>query len=197
MVRPDIQSDYPGSHPLPPDNLDNLRIPIVALRPPWFRFHKPIHDPIHFGRSRGGRFDDPSEVYGVLYCGEDAECAFIESYGQRVSRSFTFTELRERTLSIISASRSINLVDLTGSGLVQIGADARLFAGEHRISQHWSRAFFEHHSQPDGILYRARHDPSRRAIALFERDGLDLWSTPIGFDVLGRVLATYRFALVP
>jgi hypothetical protein len=47
------------------------------------------------------------------------------------------------------------------------------------------------------VLYLARHDPSRRAIALVARDDLELWATPLGFDVLGRILATYRFAILP
>jgi hypothetical protein len=133
----------------------------------------------------------------VLYLGEDAECSFIETYGQRTERFLSSFELGQRTLTLVSASRSVALVDLMGARLAQIGADARIVSGEHRISQLWSRAFFEHPSRPEGILYPARHDPSRNAIALFERENLELWATSLGFDVLGRVLATYRFAILP
>jgi hypothetical protein len=89
------------------------------------------------------------------------------------------------------------LVDLTGAGLAYMGADTRLSAGEHRISQLWSRAFFDHPSRPDGRGRAGRDTGYRRAIALFERNEHDLWATSLGFDVLGRILATYRFAVLP
>jgi len=107
------------------------------------------------------------------------------------------TEIMERTLSIISASRPVTLVDLAGPGLAHLGADARLFAGGHHISRMWSRAFHDHSSTPDEILYLARHDPSRRAIALFQRDDLAGWSTSLGFDVLGQVLSIDQVTLIP
>jgi hypothetical protein len=190
-------ADYPGPHPNPPSDFDSYPLPTFTARSPWFRFHPGHRDPIHFGRSGRNRFDDPTETFGVLYLGADPECSFIETYGQKLQRFLTAEEIGKRTLSIVSASRSIVLVDLTGEGLAHIGADSRLAAGEHRISQLWSRAFFDHPSLPDGIIYPARHDPSRRAIALFERPDIELWATPLGFDVLGRVLKTYRFAIVP
>ncbi|MEA2528505.1 MAG: hypothetical protein QOG89_149 [Thermomicrobiales bacterium] len=190
-------ADFPGPHPEPPVDLSSQPLPTTVLRPPWFRFHGSRRDPIHFGRTCRNRFDDPHGAYGVLYLGADPECAFIETYGQRSQRFLTSLELRGRTLSLVSTSRSVVLVDLTGAGLAYMGADARLAAGEHRISQLWSRAFFDHPSRSDGILYPARHDPSRRAIALFERNEHDLWATSLGFDVLGRILATYRFAVLP
>jgi hypothetical protein len=46
-------------------------------------------------------------------------------------------------------------------------------------------------STPRGTIHRARRSP------FFEREDLELWATPLGFNVLGRVLATYRFAIVP
>jgi hypothetical protein len=190
--------DRPGPHPDPPVDIDALELPLFALRSPWFRCHKVDRDAIFFGRSGDGRFDDPLSSFGVLYLGIDPECTFIEIFGQELgSRRLKADEFAGRTLPLISSTRPVALVDLTGPGLVHIGADARLFAGEHRISQRWSRAFFDHPSRPDGILYPARHDPSRKAIALFERDDRELWATPLGFDVLGRVLARYRFAILP
>jgi len=153
---------------------------------------------MYFGATGSGRFGDPQGSYGVFYLGIDPECTFIEVIGRRLGlRTIAIDELASQTLSIISSSRVLMLVDLTGAGLAQIGAEARLFAGDHRISRLWSRAFFDHPSRPDGVLYPARHDPSRRAIALFQRPDLELWATPLGFDVLGRVLATYHLSLVP
>jgi hypothetical protein len=178
--------------------LSNWELPIVRMRPPWFRCHGANRDAIFFGATGRGRFDDPWGIYGVLYLGTDPECTFIETFGQKLGvREVAPEEFAASTLSVISSSRELMLVDLTGPGLAHIGADARLVAGEHDISRLWSRALFDHPSRADGILYPARHDPSRRASALFERDDLVLWATPLGFDVLGRVLATYRFAILP
>ena len=193
-----LGANRPGPLPHPPDNFDGCSLPLITVRPPWFRCHGIGRGAIFFGINGLGRFDDPSGSYGVLYLGLDPECAFIETFGQELGRTVIDPQdLGVRTLSIVSSSRAVTLVDVTGAGLAQIGADARLFSGEHRVSQLWSRAFFDHPSQPDGILYPARHDPSRRAIALFERGDLELWATPLGFDVLGRILATYRFAVLP
>ncbi|HKC14316.1 MAG TPA: RES domain-containing protein, partial [Vicinamibacteria bacterium] len=33
----------------------------------------------------------------------------------------------------------------------------------------WSHALWAHSSQPDGIWYAARHDPTQRSLALFDR----------------------------
>jgi hypothetical protein len=190
--------DRPGPHPNPPDHLSGMTLPLVVVRPPWFRSHGVTRGAIFFGTTGSGRFDDPAGTYGVFYFGSDPECAFIETFRQRLGvRTIALRELAAKTLSVISSSRTLRVVDLTGPGLAHIGADARLSAGEHRVSRLWSRAFFDHPSRPDGILYPARHDPSRRAIALFEREDLEIWATPLGFDVLGQILATYRFAVLP
>ena len=70
---------------------------------------------------------------------------------------------------MIETTEPLRLVDLTGPGLPRLGADARLADGDHQVSQAWSAAFHGHPDRPDGILYRARHDPSRFAVAIFER----------------------------
>jgi hypothetical protein len=62
------------------------------------------------------------------------------------------------------------LVDLTGAGLLQLGADARIEAeADYRASQLWSRAFWSHPDRPDGILYRSRYDGACQCIALYDR----------------------------
>jgi len=97
------------------------------------------------------------------------------------------------------------LVDLSGKGLARIGADARLTSGDdYALSHRWSKAIHDHPSQPDGILYRARHDPSRLSAALFDRLGSRLRAVPTGsfldpanVALLGRILDEFRFALMP
>jgi hypothetical protein len=51
---------------------------------------------------------------------------------------------------------------------MRIGADARLFSGDHEIAQRWSKFLHDHPLRPDGILYPSRLDPEKHALALFE-----------------------------
>ena len=37
------------------------------------------------------------------------------------------------------------------------------------LRQEWSRAFYDHPDNADGILYRSRHDPKQQLAALFDR----------------------------
>jgi hypothetical protein len=103
----------------------------------------------------------------------------------------------------------LSLVDLFGQGcLARIGADSRLFAGSRAIAQRWSRAIYEHpdHLKVHGILYPARHDHTRSAVALFDREGLPRlevnrtvsWYSPEG-DMrftLAAILSVYGFSIV-
>jgi hypothetical protein len=71
----------------------------------------------------------------------------------------------------LDAARPLRLVDLTGPGLAQLGADARLWSGSIRIAQLWSQALFNHPEQPDGIYYLSRLNPARCCAAIFDRVG--------------------------
>jgi len=160
----------PGPLPLPPEDLRSRPLPLVTVGARWYRLHPPRRDPIHFGREATSRFNAPSREFGVLYLASHPACAFIEVFG-RVSGP-TFVEpaqLSRRRLAEIRAPRPLRLVDLGGSGLARIGADARLFAGDHAAARRWSLALFQHPAAPDGLLYPARHDPSLRAAAVFDR----------------------------
>ena len=55
--------------------------------------------------------------------------------------------------------------------LVPLGATAAVYSGPHEFSREWSRALHAHPDQPDGILYRTRHDDDGFGIALFDRAG--------------------------
>jgi len=80
-----------------------------------------------------------------------------------------------RCLTEFYPAMPLSLIDLAGQGcLARIGADSRLFAGSRSIAQRWSRAIYEHpdHLKVHGILYPARHNHTRLAVALFDREGL-------------------------
>jgi hypothetical protein len=116
------------------------------------------------------RFDAPDRSYGVLYAGSDAYCAFIETFARSAgSNIVTTAELEARSLSEMKATRPLRLIDLTQFGaLVRIGADSRLFAGEHSVTQPWSKALHEHPAETDGLIFPSRLDPVRHAIALYQ-----------------------------
>jgi len=142
----------------------------------------------------------------VLYLAADAPGAFIETFGRQPGRLIvTTTELARRSLSIITvrSRRALRLVDLSGAGLAKIGADSRLTSGSYDVSQVWALALYEHPEQPDGLLFRSRHDPSRLCAAIFDRaeDALDARSLGSLADaanavLLGHILDTYGFGLI-
>jgi len=95
-------------------------------------------------------------------------------------------------------------VDLTGPGLNRIGADNRLSTGDYQTSQRWALAFHAHPEQPDGLLYRSRHDPERFCVAIFDRAAGVLTTTDLGSladpanaALLADILNAYGLGLIP
>ena len=170
------------------------------------RMHPVEYDPVFFGKTGLGRFDDPESEYGVLYAAEDAFGAFVESFGRAPGRNIvSWPKLRSRPLSRIGVAEtgvSLRMVDLTGAGLAWIGATADLTSGHYRAAQRWSQALHEHPSEPDGLLYRLKHDPSRKGVAIFERAaGLEAeffgtLISPKHAKLLAAILEEYGFGLV-
>lgn len=143
---------------------------MVAIKGPFERCARRTNSAIYFGTTRENRFDDPSGKFGVLYAGDTEECAFIETFGARTGvRVVTRLELEARKMSTLEISLAIELVDLDGPNLAKLGADSRLFAGDHSQAQRWARAFYDHPDKPFGIRYPARHDQRQFAVALFDR----------------------------
>lgn len=191
---------HPGRHPEPPHDLASRELPILVRNQRWYRMYRPSREPVYYGKTGRNRFDAPNEEFGVLYIGEDPFCTFVESFElPTVFKPMTPAILATRRLCILEFSRPLRLVDLTGSGLARLGADARLIAADHDIAQRWSRALWQHPSVPDGLLYRARHDPSRNSVALFDRvtpasvHELGTLAHPTQQHVLAGILNEYRF----
>jgi hypothetical protein len=189
----------------PPPDLHARRLPIVRLTGPWVRLHRATHEPLFFGSTGRNRFDDPLGHYGVLYVAEEATGAFIEVFGFGVSGGVDTvreSELLTRALASIEVKRPMRLVDLTGAGLSRLGATNELTAGPHPPAQAWSRALWNHPSRPDGLLYRARHDPSCLSVALYSRVQRHVRAVPLGNllapgyrVLLGQILDRYAFSL--
>ena len=147
-------------------------MPVTLNQRTWYRLHRAEHAPIYFGRTGLNRFDAPDSEFGVLYLGDSPHCCFVETYGRSdrgAHRIITRRELTGRHLSYLESDRPLRAIDLTGAGLARLGADNRLATGDYRVAQRWSAALWSHPDQPDGLLYRSRHDPSLSCLALFDR----------------------------
>lgn len=199
----------PGEHPGPPADCNSRSLPIkqtseLKLRE-LVRIHAGDYGPVFFGRSGHNRWDDSRLKFGVLYAGKDDFCAFIETFGHTTGVNLIEeSDLENRSMSRIPIKKPLRLVDLTGSGLAKIGADNRLCVCNIEIAKKWSRALFQHPAKPDGILYGARHDPSRQAVAVFERAKsklgkptlmVDSFTNPAHASVLAKFLDHYDFGL--
>lgn len=198
----------PYSHPGPPDDLNQRSLPIEKIQGPWMRFYWVHKEVLYFNTGNAFRFNAPGGEFGILYLGEDAHSAFIETYGWLTGeRYITREQLEKRHLALVSADRLLRLVDLSGKGLALLGADARLCMGDdYKISQDWSLALWKHPQRPDGILYRTRHDPDKKAAAFFDRDEVkaalsfrDMGSLldDDNVELLVKILEHYKFILIP
>jgi hypothetical protein len=89
-------------------------------------------------------------------------------------RSVGVGDLKSRCLTEFYPASPLVLVDLVSPGcLARIGADSGLFAGSRAVAQRWSRAIYEHPDLPvHGIVYPARHNHTRSAVAIFDRDSI-------------------------
>lgn len=164
------------------------KLPLRRLPPgeTFFRIHLARHHPPWFDPARGepptNRFDDPSGVYRVCYLGCSVEAAFVEKLlrappvrvvSRRALSAFKFTR--------IVAIRELQVVSLHGSGLARLGLTATIATGRtYEDSQIWARRVYEHPEEPDGILYRCRHDDDTFAIALFDRARSGVNPAPAG-----------------
>jgi hypothetical protein len=202
MVR---RRNLPGPPPLPPADLARRRLPIEVCRPGWslFRIHDRVREPLHFGRIGSNRWDAPGGEYGVLYLAEDVAGAFAETFLRDIGATLVSqAALSRKRISTMVAAAPLRLVDLTGPGLARIGATASVVHGDYATTQRWSHRLWSHPDRPDGLLYRSRHDPSRRCIALFDRAGIELSVTSTHrVDANGpqfaEILSRYRIGLRP
>ena len=192
-----------GPLPPPPADLDDQDLRILEHRATLSRIHRIDQDPAFWGRTGRNRFDAPAGEFGVLYAATDEYGAFVETFGDGSSRTVTVNSLTATGWSRVEPQRDLRLVDLSGPGLAQIGADERLCSGEHDVAQQWSLAMWRHPSSVDGLYYRARHDPSRMSVALFDRVAPAVSIVRDGGltddrhqALLAAILDTYQFSLL-
>jgi len=207
-----------GPEPLadPPADLSARPLPLVTYPGTAYRIYWLNDDPVHFGKDKKWRFDDPLGEYGVMYAAQTPEGAFAETLLPRAgvlmptttlvagSVPVSATAIAVHALAGVTCTTPLQCVDLTGGRLASIGADASIATGPWSTSQRWSRALFTHPSQPDALSYRSRHDPSSVALAIHERAGPKITVTPLGglseprhTGLLARIVQRYHIAIVP
>lgn len=195
----------PGEHPEPPTELGDLVFPLANFDSSLFRCHQKIHNPLFFSDGDAYRFNAPAQQFGTCYFAPTVQCCFLETYRHDTASAseITKTELEKRLLATIQIiAPPLILIDISGPGLAQIGADARLTTGNYRIAQRWS-LFFWNNSQADGLLYRSRIDPDLRSIALYERASKKLKHTGSNsflsselIDAFNGILTTYNIEYI-
>ena len=156
--------------PPPPADLAIRKLPLVTISGNLFRIHRTIQHWRYFGKNISERFDDPLGVFGVLYGSTTADAAFAEVFlRQLASMSVAQADLQARSISTFKAD-PLKCVELTSSGLRKLSCDNRISTEKPYQTTHlWSRAFYLHPQQPDGLVYRSRHNPRFRCLALFDR----------------------------
>lgn len=193
-----------AAHPDPPADFQSRILPVVMSTGPFFRLNSIRHpSALYFDRSGEGRFDGQGQGFGILYVGEDEYVPFIESFGRVHGKQIVEERiLKQRYLARFDADRLLQLVDLTGSGLVKIGADARLTSGSYEIARRWAKAIFEHPQGVDGVKYFSRLDNTRACFGLFDRISSHLQETNLGTlldnhaTLLAQILDHYGYGLI-
>ena len=190
--------------PAPPADLSARPLPLVTVEGPLYRIHRRALGWRHFGRGISERFDDPRGGFGVLYAASEPDAAFAEVFLRQLSLMVVAeADLLARSLTCFAAER-LRCVDLTGAGLRRLSCDNRISTEKpYRATGMWSRAFYTHPEAPDGLLYRSRHNPGHRCVALFDRCEGRL-SAAVSEDLMGAArrawtaaqLHRYRLALV-
>jgi hypothetical protein len=199
----------PGPPPLPPEDLHRRKLPIATLAAGTvlWRIHRTALGPLYFGRSddpvRRQRWDSPDADYGVCYLATESHVGFVETFLKDLSLDFVSEqEIATRSLAEVEVRRAIRLAQVDGEGLRPLGATATVPQATYDVTWSWSAALHAHPDQMDGIRYRANHDDSGFAIALFDRaaDAIAVRSTsPLSNipDHLGAWLDRYRVGLTP
>lgn len=190
----------------PPGNLAQQSLPLQLFAAPVFRLWQNHHPSAFFwSKERIYRFDSKSARYGVLYTSGTFEGAALEVFGDQwvKRRVLSRVLLKKYRVSVMLPTRSLSLVDTTGSNLNKLGVDSILFASiNYRLTRLWARAFMEHPSKPEGIVYHSRKNPLLLNYAFFgtdavqdslvEQDALPLEDAP----GLGAFLDHYEVLLI-
>ena len=183
---------------------ERLAVREIAGDTPLYRCHSIQHGVVYFGRNGRNRFDDPQRQFGVCYLSLSPNGAFAETLiRKRTGQVLQKSDLLEYCLARVRTRQALRLVHCHGEGLAQNSLDSQISSSADRSStQSIAREFYHHKHQPDGLIYRARHDDDQLSVALFGRasDKLCDPEQPLAWmhagPLLDEVLDRYGIALI-
>ena len=150
----------------------------------WFRIHRsrgtvPTRwDEFRYLGPMDARFDhhvdsDDGEPFtqerGIIYAAADFPTCVAEVFQQ--SRVVDPKHARPILVSF-KLTRSVNLLDLTDTFPLRVGASQKVIQGPREHSRIWSRAFYDGYPELEGVYYLSALT-NRPAIALYERTLVD------------------------
>ena len=156
-----------------------------------------IYDPAALHGPRDGARFRWRGPYGLTL-----SCAVVEAF------DIGIVEPGTKLLARARATRDLLLLDLRGRAAMRSGTVAAISAGDHSLSQPWSRYFWEHpeiYGELDGLLYPSAHN-GEPAVALYERGraGIEVPSgrdapltDPAVLAALRRVALDHRLIVLP
>lgn len=169
-------SSLPALPPAPPTDLATRALPthVIAAGTIFYRIHRTATRPLYFDpRSRvesRGRWDAPSDEFGIAYFADHPRLAFAETLLRNLELDeIASATLTSRALVEIEVVRELRLVKMHGEGLRRLRATGAVVQGPYTNTWAWSQALYGHPETPDGIRYRARRDDDLFAIALYDR----------------------------
>ncbi len=136
-------------------------------------------DPLGYSKAPS-RFSDPrrralNNRFGVLYLGDTLKVCFLEAVLRDRRNGIVGDyvigekELSSRRYARIEPIASLELVDLRGDGCVQMGVPSDVPRSSNQsLARRWSLAFYQHPSQPDGIIFPSRLN-EETCVAIYDR----------------------------
>jgi len=148
---------------------------VVALEVSAFpRILRTAHAHRPRGLSSGpSRFSSPSDAFRLLYAAQDFSTAFAEAvvrdrFVDRQRRYVGRSTLAGRSVTLISTTAPLKLLDARGSAAYTLGIDTNAVrARAHNLGQAFSE-WLHAETDFDGLLYDSRLT-SRACIAVYER----------------------------
>ncbi|MER8953409.1 RES family NAD+ phosphorylase [Mesorhizobium sp. M0833] len=170
----------PGVPPPPDFGRAKLEIETIPRGRTFGRIYWSTYpDPLGYGKSPS-RFSDPrrrldANRFGVLYLGDSLKVCFLETVlrdrreGILDDLPIEEVELTRRRYAEIATTTNLRLVDLRGDNAVRMGVPTDVVRAQRQnVARRWSLAFYEHPSQPDGIIYPSRLNGATN-LAVYDR----------------------------
>ncbi|RVU40966.1 RES domain-containing protein [Lujinxingia sediminis] len=118
------------------------------------------------------RFDHhpaPAQLHrehGIYYAALELTTCLAETFQD--TRIISLSR-RSPWLVMFAPTRTLNLLDLTGSWPTRVGASMKINTGPRSITRAWSRHFYMAFPEVDGLYYASSMHAHRPCVALYER----------------------------